>query len=134
MYWAQSLRGGDWLTNRELHPLHDWHLILADEFFVAKAANKDDEQGRARELWNRWYGGKQFHQEPLYPYLLGMLFLAAPSTWEAVAISQMEYLSKSYALAAVLLDKSGRANEAEQARREQHRLMSLHQSWKNSHP
>jgi 4-amino-4-deoxy-L-arabinose transferase-like glycosyltransferase len=25
----------------------------------------------ARLLWDRWYGGKTFHQEPLYPYLLG---------------------------------------------------------------
>lgn len=30
----------------------------------------------SRALWDRWYGGKRFHQEPLYPYLIALTYMA----------------------------------------------------------
>lgn len=29
---------------------------------------------RIREFWDDWYGNKRFHQAPLYPYLIGLIF------------------------------------------------------------
>ena len=42
----------------------------------------DNEQVRHfRDLWNGWYGGKTFHQEPLYPYALALIrSVAGPGT------------------------------------------------------
>jgi 4-amino-4-deoxy-L-arabinose transferase-like glycosyltransferase len=84
--WARDLAGGDWLTNKSLHPHHLWHQQIAEAYFrlhpeafsaldgatLADGAPAD----AARVLWDRWYGGKTFHQEPLYPYLVGLTYWA----------------------------------------------------------
>ncbi len=76
--WATVIADGDLLTDRALHPLHGWHRQLAEIYFARHAtaaerrvAGADPEQ-RARWIWNRWGGGKRFHQAPLYPYLLAL--------------------------------------------------------------
>ena len=76
--WGRRIAEGDWLTNGSVHPLHGWHKRVAYEHFLrhraeeaeGKAAGRDP----ARDLWNRWYGEKLFHQEPLYPYLIGVTY------------------------------------------------------------
>ncbi len=87
--WAMQITSGDWLTDRALHPAHQWARTAAERHFqdvreeaiemqrVADAAR--DGRSAAAHLWDRWYGGKQFHQEPLYPYLLAVTYtLLAP--------------------------------------------------------
>lgn len=61
--FAQAIAAGDLLVDRPLHPLHPWHEDLARQVGAGDA-------GAARQLWDRWYGGRTFHQEPLYAYLL----------------------------------------------------------------
>ncbi|MBN1353461.1 MAG: glycosyltransferase family 39 protein [Candidatus Omnitrophica bacterium] len=67
--WANSIRGGDWLVNKSLHPFAEWQEQLS---------GKPDEKGynadSAKAMWDQWYGEKRFHQEPLYPYFLAVVF------------------------------------------------------------
>lgn len=82
--WAEQLVNGDWLINKPLHPYHVWHDSVADTYF-----RSHEEQGPTlhnnqlplsvdlnakRQLWNRWLGGKRYYQEPLYPYLIGLIY------------------------------------------------------------
>ncbi len=92
--WAQQLAGGDWLSDQALHPLHNWHKKIASGYFrthpgeetalVQQAGARGESAEPARLLWNRWYGEKRFHQEPLYPYLVGLTYKlagAAEARW-----------------------------------------------------
>ncbi len=63
--WARSVAAGDWLTNQDMHPYFGW-----------------EERVGTRDEWNVWYGGKTFHQAPLYPYFLAVLFrMCGQSLW-----------------------------------------------------
>lgn len=87
--WARDVAAGDWLTDQTLHPQHSWHLRLSKQYY---ARHEDERTGLRTDaggelsdeqasvvLWNRWYGGKRFHQEPLYPYLVALTYrLAGP--------------------------------------------------------
>ena len=64
---AQAIAAGDLLVDRPLHPLHPWHEDLARQVGAGDA-------GAAKQLWDRWYGGRTFHQEPLYAYLLAATY------------------------------------------------------------
>lgn len=82
--WARDIASGNWLGDKELHPYHDWHNILAAEYFtqfpdiaakyqyVASDSLKADNAKRA--LINDIYKGKTFHQEPLYTYMLATTY------------------------------------------------------------
>jgi hypothetical protein len=74
--WAKDIAGGDWLTNKELHPVNDWNLALSQMYFARHPPGGDpkDPMALATALWNRWYGGKTFHQEPLYPYAIALTY------------------------------------------------------------
>jgi hypothetical protein len=81
--WADTIAAGDLLGRTPNHPVHEWHVALAKEWLTnhpedakalkAELAPDADEAALHLALWNRWYGGPQFHQEPLYPYLLAGL-------------------------------------------------------------
>lgn len=80
--WARLIADGDWLTDRNLHPDHIWYRQIAEAYFQAypdrRAAWERAPDGTARDpaeaLWNHWYGGKCFHQEPLYPYVIAATY------------------------------------------------------------
>lgn len=82
--WARDLAGGDWLTDKPLHPLHQWQRLIAAEYFrlfpeaggalLEQHAPSGVPADSGQLLWNRWYGGKAFHQEPLYPYLIAITY------------------------------------------------------------
>lgn len=87
--WARDIAAGDWLTDKALHPQHSWHLRLSRQYYTrheaelqnlrAEAGGKLSDQQASQILWNRWYGDKRFHQEPLYPYLVALTYsLAGP--------------------------------------------------------
>ena len=79
--WGKRIAAGDWLGKEALHPEHPWHEEVARLYFQRNPAELADIQleskrkgveGKETELlWDKWYGGNRFHQEPLYPYLIG---------------------------------------------------------------
>lgn len=76
--WARAIARGDWLSNAEYHPVMEWQKECARQLFAEQPEQRrlysgTDEQA-ARGLWNRWSGGKQFHQEPLYVYLVAITY------------------------------------------------------------
>ena len=78
-HWAKQINNGDWLTSQATHPYHEWHKSLAKAHFKAHPeklplikTGSHDEQGI--NLWNQWYGGNRFHQEPLYSYILAVSY------------------------------------------------------------
>jgi hypothetical protein len=73
--WAGRLAAGDWLLERPLHPLFRWQRAAAAQWLDAHPDDPAHAAAEpARALWNRWFGGRRFHQEPLYPYLLGATY------------------------------------------------------------
>jgi 4-amino-4-deoxy-L-arabinose transferase-like glycosyltransferase len=82
--WARDIANGDWLTNQSLHPVYKWQRDIAQVYYrkhpeaLAALSNgtttppSPDEAAKA--IWNRWYGQKTFHQEPLYPYLIALTY------------------------------------------------------------
>ncbi len=71
--WGRLIAEGDWLTDRALHPYFSWQRAIGTV-----------------EEWNRWYGGKSFHQAPLYPYLLACLFrFVSNSVWSAYVVQTL---------------------------------------------
>lgn len=81
--WARDIARGDWLSDRPLHPAHSWYRDLAAAHFAAhpeaaQALARDPATAAdpARALWDRWLGGRTFHQEPLYAYLIALTYAA----------------------------------------------------------
>lgn len=82
--WARALAAGDWLNRQPLHPYHGWHRDIADYYFqqhpeklnaiLAAHPNRDSTFSAGKVLWNEWYGGNTYHQEPMYAYLLAFLY------------------------------------------------------------
>ena len=82
--WARALAAGDWLNRQPLHPHHGWHRDIADYYFqqhpdklndiLAAHPNRDSTFSAGKILWDEWYGGNTYHQEPLYAYVLAFLY------------------------------------------------------------
>jgi 4-amino-4-deoxy-L-arabinose transferase-like glycosyltransferase len=90
--WAKVIAQGDWLTNQELHPIMTWNVTVAKTYFARHPDRVDqfvpagaprDERSLAAALWNHWSGGKTFHQEPLYAYMIAVTYkiLGADPRW-----------------------------------------------------
>ncbi len=87
--WARQIVQGDVLTDQSLHPRLGWHDRIAQAFIerypekarelVGRAVTNPNDPQASSVLWDRWYGGKQFHQGPLYPYLVALTYKAAGS-------------------------------------------------------
>jgi 4-amino-4-deoxy-L-arabinose transferase-like glycosyltransferase len=79
-YWAKDIAAGDWLTNKSLHPFAGWNQYTADACFalhpekLAEYRKTQPQMDPARALWSDWYGGKRYHQDPLYPYLIALTY------------------------------------------------------------
>lgn len=82
--WAKYLNT-DWLNAKPFHPYHlKWHKPFADYYFEkhpdklkeieVENVSKDSSFVPGKALWNEWYHGNQYHQEPLYPYLLAVFY------------------------------------------------------------
>ncbi len=82
--WAKRIAAGDVLGREAYHPYHSWHKAFAEYYFqkhpekereiLEANPNRDSTFVAGEELWNEWYRGNTFHQEPLYPYLLAVLY------------------------------------------------------------
>jgi len=59
--WALRIVEGDWLGRVDFHPYHPWQQGIAPE-----------------STWTGWYGPRVFHQDPLYPYFVALIYRVAP--------------------------------------------------------
>lgn len=92
---AVEICSGDVLLNQELHPLHDWHRLVGEQALSRLhgtawmgSAGEDEHTAEIRKLWDRWYGGKRFHQEPLYAYFIAMIYAVMGQQVLAVYVIQ----------------------------------------------
>lgn len=69
--WALTIAGGDWLGIGDFHPFHPWQEAIASE-----------------KTWLAWYGPHVFHQDPLYPYSMALIYLLAPRVPMSVILVQ----------------------------------------------
>jgi hypothetical protein len=78
--WGRAIAGGDWLSRDVGHPVNLWHADIASAWLkdhpgeAPAGAGGDDRAGAVVALWDRWYGGPVFHQEPAYAYLVGLTY------------------------------------------------------------
>ncbi len=63
--WGDRIAQGDILTDTVWHPYHSWHAHIASSLGL-------EDKISGQQKWNEWYGGKKYHQEPLYPLLVGV--------------------------------------------------------------
>ena len=97
--WAKVIAHGDWLTNRSLHQFVEAYQWIADYYFKTHpdeavkmhkqlGANQSPD-AMARLLWQRWDGGKIFHQDPLYIYIVAVIYKTFGEDVRYVFILQM---------------------------------------------
>jgi hypothetical protein len=76
--WGRRIAAGDWIGDGSFHPMHGWHKRVAREYFIRQPLEEIEIRKSGRDpatvVWDRWYGGPLFHQEPLYPYLVGATY------------------------------------------------------------
>ena len=77
--WAGKIAKGEVLTNSSFHPFHEWHNQVAEKYLFSEQSSNEKNTTKAgnaakRNLWIKWYGGKRFHQEPLYPYFIAIIY------------------------------------------------------------
>lgn len=87
--WAKSIVDEDVLCRESRHPMHDWHGIVAGSYYdkhpellgrpFAKLP-KATQDAATVTLWDEWYQGNRFHQEPLYPYFVAAVYAISGST------------------------------------------------------
>ncbi len=98
--WARALANGDWLNRQPIHPYHDWHQEFAATYFkqhpeklkqiLESSPHRDSTFIAGKALWNEWYGGNTYHQEPLYPYLLAVFyFLTGNGVWWMMVLQSL---------------------------------------------
>jgi hypothetical protein len=98
--WGNLVAGGDFLIGQEFHPDVEWYHRMGERYLAeypdemgilkndALAKGKKDFDP-IKELWSKWLGGKAYHQEPLYGYIVALIYkLFGPSPFN-VFIFQM---------------------------------------------
>ena len=96
---AQRIAGGDILSDTAMHPIHSWTKAIATEYLrrhpdtlarYMKLSGQDSIRNSPEKmLWDRWYGGKKFHQEPLYPYFVALVYSLFGTDVRLIFIFQM---------------------------------------------
>src|SRR3954469_11039221 len=84
--WAQHIADGDWRSGELPLPIHRWHHEVAEK---ARATNPAMRMLSDEALWGRWMRSPQFYQDPLYAYLLAVLYAmgAGPLTMLACQLA-----------------------------------------------
>jgi 4-amino-4-deoxy-L-arabinose transferase-like glycosyltransferase len=91
--WARQIAAGDWLSRRLPLPMHRWHHDVAAAYFarhadvraaLARAGGDPDEA-----IWAQWMRRPRFYQDPLYPYLVAIVYRAIMPDVRAVLIVQL---------------------------------------------
>ncbi|MBL0053674.1 MAG: glycosyltransferase family 39 protein [Bacteroidetes bacterium] len=97
--WAKFIAHGDWLSNRSFHQYDLSHQSIADYYFKThpneavllqkQLGNNKSPEALGRLLWQRWDGGKMFHQDPLYIYFIAVVYKIFGEDVRYVFIFQM---------------------------------------------
>ena len=82
--WALRIVDGDWLGRADFHPYHPWQRAIAPE-----------------ATWLEWYGPKVFHQDPVYPYFVAIVYALAPR--EPFSVVLVQFLLGALTAAGVYL-------------------------------
>ncbi len=73
VHWARDIAAGNWAGNKSLHPYHSWHRQVASQVYKSHGEGEyNDDIGK--KIWDKWWGQKRFHQEPLYPYFIAAIY------------------------------------------------------------
>jgi len=74
--WAVKIARGDILMDEPFHPYFENHADMARTVMLDRGwANRESSgENPSKTLWDRWYNGKVFHQEPLLPYLVAAIY------------------------------------------------------------
>lgn len=80
--WGDRIAKGDVWTDTIWHPFHSWHMELAKGFGIT-------DETAAKVKWGEWYGGKRYHQEPLYPLLIGAAKVISDHGRQIIYLLQM---------------------------------------------
>lgn len=80
--WGDRIAHGDFLTDTVWHPYHFWHAEISNTLGL-----QTEQEGKQK--WNTWYGGKTYHQEPLYAQVIGIAKMVASYGRLLVYVLQM---------------------------------------------
>jgi Dolichyl-phosphate-mannose-protein mannosyltransferase len=76
--WARRIAAGDWWSWTVPMPMHRWHREVAQLYFAehpdVRAQLARDGADPEEAIWSRWMGAPRFYQDPLYPYLLAIVY------------------------------------------------------------
>ena len=82
--WAKIIAHGNWLSDTSFHQYDAAHQWIADYYFKThpdeavlmqkQLVNDKSPEALGRLLWRKWDGGKIFHQDPLYIYMVAVVY------------------------------------------------------------
>lgn len=83
--WGNLVLSGDFLIDKEFHPDVEWYHRMGDRYLAEypdeleilkkeALAKGKKEFDPIKELWSKWLGGKAYHQEPLYGYIVSLIY------------------------------------------------------------
>ena len=97
--WAKLIAHGDWLSDRSLHQYTAVAQWIADEYFrkhpeeaiklQKQLANDKSSEAMGKLLWQKWDGGKMYHQDPLYIYIVAVVYKTFGEDVRNVFVLQM---------------------------------------------
>jgi 4-amino-4-deoxy-L-arabinose transferase-like glycosyltransferase len=91
--WARRIAAGDWLSAAVPLPMHRWHHEVAQAYFTqhpdVRAAIAREGHDPDTTIWSRWMRTPRFYQDPLYPYLLAVLYRFVSADVRAMLILQL---------------------------------------------
>lgn len=91
--WARQIAAGDWLSANAPVPMHRWHHEVAQAWFTQHPDVKAELGRGGRDpdvaLWSRWMHSPRFYQDPLYPYLVAVLYRFVSPDARVVLILQL---------------------------------------------
>ena len=97
--WAKLIANGDWLSNRSFHQFDAPYVWIAEYYFKThpqqaielqkQLGNDKSPDALKRLLWKRWDGGKIYHQDPLYIYMVAVIYKIFGADVRYVFVLQM---------------------------------------------
>jgi 4-amino-4-deoxy-L-arabinose transferase-like glycosyltransferase len=91
--WARQIAAGDWLSSSVPMPMHRWHHEVAQAYFAQHADVRAGLERESRDpdaaIWAQWMRSPRFYQDPLYPYLVAVLYRFTGSDVRGVLILQL---------------------------------------------
>lgn len=82
--WGERIARGDLWSDAVFHPMHGWHRDAAE----SQLRRVGVPQAEVEALWEIWAGGKTFHAEPLYAYMIGATYALFGARAQAVHVWQ----------------------------------------------